>query len=172
VYTDEARASGKGAGKELCDLLIVFGNTVILFSDKEWTFQEDEDITVKKVLAQFRQNQGRFKALLKKVWSARCAVSGCREESVLEGAHIIPYAAGRDYSKSNGLLLRADIHALFDARLLSVDADGRVHVAASVKDTSYSSLQGKKLTLPKAKWPPKLADTFAERHAEYLEAHG
>ncbi len=46
VYTDEGRASGKGAGKELCDLLIVFGNTVILFSDKEWTFQEDEDIKV------------------------------------------------------------------------------------------------------------------------------
>jgi hypothetical protein len=139
-------------------------------------FEEKDDDrvprdTVKKVLAQVRQNQGRFKTLLKKVWGAKCAVTGCREESVLEGAHIIPYAVGRDYAKSNGLLLRADIHALFDARLLSVDADGRVHVAKSVKDTGYSSLQGKRLTLPKAKWPAKLADTLAERHADYIEAH-
>lgn len=45
VYTDEGR-SGKGAGKELCDLLVVFGNDVILFSDKCCAFQHHEAVAV------------------------------------------------------------------------------------------------------------------------------
>ena len=148
------------------------GGSRIYVSNKRFDEEDDERIppdTVKKVLAQVRQNQGKFKALLKKVWGARCAVSGCREESVLEGAHILPYAVGRDYSKSNGLLLRVDIHALYDAQLLSVDGEGRVHIARTVKDATYSSLVGKRLTMPRAKWPSNLAEMLAERHAEYLE---
>lgn len=46
VFTDEGRANGKGDGKELCDLLVVFGNDVLLFSDKDCTFRSDIDVTV------------------------------------------------------------------------------------------------------------------------------
>lgn len=45
VYTDEGRR-GKGNGKELCDLLVVFGNDVILFSDKACKFTDHDDINV------------------------------------------------------------------------------------------------------------------------------
>jgi hypothetical protein len=76
---------------------------------------------------------------------------------------------GRDYSLSNGLLLRADIHALFDAYLLSIDKDGRVHVSDSIKDITYTSLQNQLLARPKDKWPPGLAETLDERHAKYLK---
>lgn len=127
---------------------------------------------VEKVLTQVRRNQGKFKGFLKTIWGAQCAVSKCTEEAILEAAHIIPYSVGRDYSKSNGLLLRADIHALFDAYLLSIDADGRVHVADSIKDIAYTSLQGQLLARPKDKWPAGLAKTLAERHATYLQRQG
>lgn len=46
VYSDEGRANGKGDGKELVDLLVVFGNDVLLFSDKHCAFQSDVDIKV------------------------------------------------------------------------------------------------------------------------------
>lgn len=46
VFTDEGRASGKGDGKELCDLLVVFGNDVLLFSDKDCAFQSGVDVAV------------------------------------------------------------------------------------------------------------------------------
>lgn len=46
VYTDEGRSNGKGDGKELVDLLVVFGNDVLLFSDKHCAFQTDVDIKV------------------------------------------------------------------------------------------------------------------------------
>lgn len=46
VYTDEGRKSGKGDGKELCDLLVVFGDYVLLFSDKDCHFQTHVDVNV------------------------------------------------------------------------------------------------------------------------------
>jgi len=46
VFTDEGRANGKGDGKELCDLLVVFGNDVLLFSDKNCAFRSDIDVAV------------------------------------------------------------------------------------------------------------------------------
>lgn len=46
VFTDEGRFNGKGDGKELCDLLVVFGNDVLLFSDKDCEYQSDTDVQV------------------------------------------------------------------------------------------------------------------------------
>lgn len=46
VYSDEGRSGGKGDGNELADLLVVFGNDVLLFSDKHCAFQSDVDVQV------------------------------------------------------------------------------------------------------------------------------
>ena len=46
VYTDEGRTNGKGDGKELVDLLVVFGNDVLLFSDKACAFQTNVDLKI------------------------------------------------------------------------------------------------------------------------------
>ena len=46
VYTDEAKKPGKGAGKELCDLLVVFGDDVIIFSDKHVNFKSTGNLQV------------------------------------------------------------------------------------------------------------------------------
>ena len=46
VFTDEGRSNGKGDGKELCDLLVVFGNDVLLFSDKDCEYHSSTDVKV------------------------------------------------------------------------------------------------------------------------------
>lgn len=46
VFTDEGRSHGKGDGKELCDLLVVFGNDVLLFSDKDCEYHASTDVKV------------------------------------------------------------------------------------------------------------------------------
>ncbi|MEK8047236.1 HNH endonuclease [Ideonella margarita] len=127
---------------------------------------------IKMALTQVRQGQQRFKQMLKELWGTKCAVSGCSEESVLEGAHITPYAIGGGYLYSNGLLLRADIHALYDAYLLSIDADGMVHVANSVQEKVYKDLAGQYLHLPRTHWPERLANALRERHTNFLERQG
>ncbi len=65
---------------------------------------------------------------------------------VLEAAHITPYLGPETNYVTNGLLLRADLHTLFDTGLLAVDPDTRqVLVAAVVKDPVYRVLHGKPL---------------------------
>lgn len=46
LFTDEDLRAGKGSGKELCDVLVVFGDDVIIFSDKHIQFQVDKEITI------------------------------------------------------------------------------------------------------------------------------
>ena len=65
LRTDEGKRHGKGVGNELCDLLVVFGNDVIIFSDKYIKFNESIDINVawtrwfrKAVQASVRQLNG------------------------------------------------------------------------------------------------------------------
>ncbi len=66
LYTSEGRRDNKGAGKELCDLLIVFGNHIIIFSDKDIQFTPEIDVNV-------AWNRWRRKAILessKQLWGA------------------------------------------------------------------------------------------------------
>jgi hypothetical protein len=46
LHTDRDFANGKGSAKELCDLLVVFGNDVLIFSDKHVEFQRHNPLKV------------------------------------------------------------------------------------------------------------------------------
>ena len=46
LYTDEGRKNGKGSGKELCDLLVVFSEHVIIFSDKDIDFKNTGNLPI------------------------------------------------------------------------------------------------------------------------------
>lgn len=78
----------------------------------------------------------------------------------LEAAHIIPYQGDETNHISNGLLLRADIHTLFDLGLLAIDTtEMKVVVHPSLINTQYEGLMGRPLILPtnRAQWPNKAA---------------
>jgi HNH endonuclease len=98
--------------------------------------------TMRQLVA--RQGQRSFRSALLDVYSGRCAVTGCEVEAVLEAAHIRPYAGPQTNSVQNGLLLRADIHTLFDLRLLSVHEDSRsVLLAPTLQNSIYANLAGR-----------------------------
>ena len=67
---------------------------------------------------------------------------------MLEAAHIEPYVGPQGNRIINGLLLRADLHTLFDLNLIGVDQDGRLVVSSQLKDSSYAALHGTLLKLP------------------------
>lgn len=56
-------------------------------------------------------------------YGRRCAISGERTLPVLDAAHIKAYSVGGRHEVSNGLLLRTDIHKLFDLGYVTVDLD-------------------------------------------------
>lgn len=103
-----------------------------------------------------RRGQPAFRRALFAAYRGRCAVTGCSVSAVLEAAHIIPYLGDHTNHVQNGVLMRADIHTLFDLGLISISAEPfTIQVADELKDSEYWLLQGKALSLPtsKAEWP-------------------
>lgn len=114
----------------------------------------------KRALSQIalRSGQGTFRVALLEAYGQRCAVTGCDVPAVLEAAHIMPYRNPAMNHVQNGLLLRADIHNLFDLGLLTIDpTDYRVVLDKSLEGTSVwdKPWVGKQISLPseKNKWP-------------------
>ena len=96
-----------------------------------------------------RQGQQAFRRKLFAAYDAQCAVTQCRTEWVLEAAHITPYRGRRTNVVSNGLLLRADIHTLFDLALISIEPSSMtIHVSRRVADAPYLSLAGTRPAFP------------------------
>ena len=96
-----------------------------------------------------RRGQKAFRQSLIDLYGGRCAVSESRVVPLLEAAHILPHAEGSDYRIANGILLRTDIHTLFDLHLLGIDATLRVHLKASIQSSEFARFNGKRVeTLP------------------------
>jgi hypothetical protein len=96
-----------------------------------------------------RQGQGAFRAEVLAAYGGQCAISRCQCVDVLDAAHIVPYNGEKTNDIRNGLLLRTDLHTLFDRHRLAVDPQTMtVVVDPSIDDRSYRIFDGKKLTLP------------------------
>ncbi|SAK87224.1 HNH endonuclease [Caballeronia ptereochthonis] len=97
-----------------------------------------------------RQGQPAFRKKLLEAYERRCALTDCRVEAVLEAAHICRYMGKETNVVPNGLLLRADLHTLYDRALIAIDpASHEVSIAPALKDSEYASLAGRLLRLPK-----------------------
>ena len=94
-----------------------------------------------------RRGQASFRNTLLDAFDHRCAVTGCQVEAVLEAAHIRPYMGPHTNVVNNGLLLRSDIHTLFDMYLLTVEPNGLVRIAPELMAGEYACLGGKYLAV-------------------------
>ena len=115
-----------------------------------------------------RLGQGGFRSMIIDAYGRRCTVTGERTLPALEAAHIIPYSETKQHDVRNGLLLRADIHKLFDEGYVTVNPQFRFEVSRRIKDDyengrDYYALHGKQITLP--------ADPGLSPGRDYLEAH-
>lgn len=108
-----------------------------------------------------RQGQSSFRAAMLERYGAQCVITGCRIDTLLEAAHIIPYRGDQSHDELNGLLLRVDIHRLFDAHLISIDPKTlTVELAYALSDETYQDLQGKRLFI----FSPKPRLLFLDVH--------
>lgn len=97
-----------------------------------------------------RRGQPAFRSALLSAYGGRCAVTGSNVEAVLEAAHIVPYLGAHTNVVSNGVLLRADVHTLFDLGLLWFDPnDLTVVVVEDLRGSTYGQLHGRRLRLPR-----------------------
>ncbi|MBH1803124.1 HNH endonuclease [Stenotrophomonas maltophilia] len=80
-----------------------------------------------------------------------CAMTGCDATDALEAAHIVPYRNASSNAVPNGLLLRADIHTLFDLYLIGVDPySSKLTISPSLRNSVYAELQDSPLAFARA----------------------
>ena len=77
-----------------------------------------------------RLGQRSFRALVTDAYAYRCAISRERTLPVLQAAHIRPYAEGGPHELSNGLLLRSDLHTLYDQHYLTIDPNKKTLIVS------------------------------------------
>lgn len=100
-----------------------------------------------------RLGQGAFRIIVADAYERRCALSSSRILHVLESAHIKPYAVSGTHSPTNGILLREDVHTLFDLGYITVTPEYKVEVSKRMKEefengVEYYGMQGKTIHLP------------------------
>jgi HNH endonuclease len=100
-----------------------------------------------------RLGQGAFRIAVTDAYQRSCAVTGEHSLPALEAAHIRPFALDGPHETRNGLLLRSDLHKLFDHGYLAVTPDYRVEVSSRLREEyhngkSYYPLHGSSLILP------------------------
>ena len=114
-----------------------------------------------------RQGQRAFRQSLLRAYGSRCAVTGTGFEPLLEAAHIHPYRGPETNRIDNGLLLRSDIHMLFDLNLLTVRLEEDQYVircAPALNSTDYQRWNG----LPLSRLPENRSERPLNEH---LESH-
>lgn len=103
--------------------------------EKSQLILEDPEATYgKSVLTKVRLGQGAFRVLVTDAYSRKCAISGEKTLPVLEAAHIKPYSESGPHFISNALLLRSDLHKLFDSGYLTITTDLKVEVSKKIKE--------------------------------------
>jgi putative restriction endonuclease len=104
--------------------------------------ERDTRLQVFRAILQ-RRGQERFRENLRQRYGDACMISGCTLFDVVEAAHISPYRGIDDQHPENGLLLRADLHTLFDLDFLGIEPDAlRVSLHPDAIAAGYERFDG------------------------------
>jgi putative restriction endonuclease len=123
------------------------------------------------VLVRPRLGQGAFRFLVTDKYRRRCAISRERTLPALDAAHIQPYADGGSHEISNGILMRRDIHSLFDLGYVTISPDMKFEVSKKIREEYengryYYTLHGTEIERPEeqAHWPDRAALSWHNDH--------
>jgi HNH endonuclease len=116
-------------------------------------FAEEQARYGEPTLVRPRLGQGAFRILVTDSYQRRCAVSGERTLPALDAAHIRPFSEGGTHEASNGILLRRDIHSLFDAGYVTISPDMKFEVSRRIREEfengrQYYALHGQTVANP------------------------
>jgi putative restriction endonuclease len=149
---------------ELLDLLL--GGAVEIDLSQPW--HRPGPVFGDPRLAPYRLGQRSFQAVVLDAYHRRCAITGTHIPPVLQAAHIRPVTSGGQHRLDNGLLLRSDVHTLFDRGYLGIDPRYRLLVSPRLRQDfsngdQYYAQAGEVVDLP---------DRRVDRpSSEFLEWH-
>ncbi|MFC1947446.1 HNH endonuclease [Chloroflexota bacterium] len=120
------------------------------------------------VLVLPRLGQGSFRVLVTDAYERKCAVTRERTLPALDAAHIKPYSKSGQHAVNNGILMRRDLHALFDRGYITVSPTLNLEVSHKIKEEyengrDYYRLHGTKIHIP--------ADLDNHPSLDYIDWH-
>ncbi|MFM6783905.1 MAG: pentapeptide repeat-containing protein [Dolichospermum sp.] len=144
IYNDETKFP-EGFNPKFSQMIHEADIKIKKYHNSEWI----ELLTKKKVKTAKspppREGQQEFKEELKETYGYRCLISGCDIEQIIEAAHIIPYSKIESHDVANGLLLRVDLHRLFDAHLIAIHPITRKVLISEQIAKDYQDIRGIKI---------------------------
>ncbi len=168
---------GKNVQNNIIDIIdknkYLFENSIINKKNKKLKKlpnQEagDDDITIKRLIRQkIRKGQQKFRNNLLVNYSKKCCISNCNVIDVLEASHIYKFSLSGINHSSNGLLLRRDIHKLFDNGLIKINPNSKkIEVNKTLIGTEYYKFNNSKISKDiYGKFPKK--DFLIKKYNEY-----
>lgn len=123
-------------------------------------------------LTRGRLGQGAFRVLVTDAYTRRCAITGEKTLPVLEACHIQPYSEGGPNRIDNGLLLRSDLHTLFDAGYMTITPDRHIEISSKIREEfengrDYYAHHGHQLQVVPATEFDQPAKEYLEWHNQY-----
>ncbi len=132
--------------------------------------QNDEDARqrIEKSIV-LRQGQPKLRKILLEGYSKQCCISGCCVDAILEAAHIMPYRNDETNHPSNALLLRADLHTLFDRNLIGINPTNfQIKIHTKLLGSEYEKYENQFLKFDhRTKLRPSLP-ALQRRYSEFM----
>jgi putative restriction endonuclease len=131
---------------------------LLKYSNQSLEVTKDQTPLYNQYMTNVRIGQGAFRVLVTDAYSRRCAISGEKTLPVLEAAHIKPYSTSGNNATYNGILLRADLHKLFDSGYITVTDKYIIEISKKIKEEfengrDYYKFHGQQLiSLPRDKY--------------------
>jgi hypothetical protein len=117
-----------------------------------------------------RQGQHKFRNQLLQNYKYRCCMTKCNVIDTLEACHIFPYMGPKTNYSNNGIILRSDLHVLFDKNKIAIDNNYKVILSDELKHSDfYKFLDNKKIELPNNKlyWPDKESISYKLKEMKF-----
>lgn len=165
---DLANTRWSGYFDELLRRVLDVGSDIDLDLARPWT--RSGPVYGDPRLSPQRLGQQAFQAVVLDAYSRRCAITGDKIRPVLQAAHIVPLPVGGEHRLDNGLLLRSDVHTLYDRGYLGVDPKRRLLVSPRLRNEfgngeQFYSRAGQSIALPDRR-VDRPAQQFLEWHTD------
>lgn len=158
-----------------CEVLV--GLSCGFESQEEIVFPDEIQTRYQVRESKVRLHQASFRESVLNAYSRKCAITGIQETSLIEAAHIIPdRLVGDKQYVNNGLALNRIHHKAYDARLIGIDPDFKIHISDKLIENSdnefvndaFMRFQGEEIYVPRN---PKLVPNrdYLARNFEKFE---
>lgn len=106
----------------------------------------DPQIKDKKVLVRIRRAHNKFRKEVSIRCKNTCVITGCKLLEICDAAHIVPYSEWAGYDANNGLLMRADMHRLFDKNKIIIEENGNIVITDKNIQNHYLGIIRKRIS--------------------------